>query len=73
MVQKGEATMDCDKDCDAFKASQVKLASKEDEIRKEKERKAQQVINSSLLSPTTDASANSLLLLVRLSGKNYLF
>ena len=73
VVQKGEATMDCDKDCDAFKASQVKLASKEDEIRKEKERKAQQVINSSLLSPTTDASANSLLLFVRLSGKNYLF
>ena len=49
MVQKGEAKMDCDKDCDAFKASQEKLASKEDEIRKEKERKAQQVINSSLL------------------------
>ena len=73
MVQKGEATMDCDKDCDAFKASQAKLASKEDEIRKEKERKAQQVINSSLLSPMTDASTNSLLLLVHLSGKNYLF
>ena len=49
VVQKGEAKMDCDKDCDAFKASQEKLASKEDEIRKEKERKAQQVINSSLL------------------------
>ena len=49
LVQKGEAKMDCDKDCDAFKASQEKLASKEDEIRKEKERKAQQVINSSLL------------------------
>jgi len=49
VVQKGEAKMDCDKDCDAFKASQEKLASKEDEMRKEKERKAQQVINSSLL------------------------
>ena len=65
VVQKGEAKMDCDKDCDAFKASQEKLASKEDEIRKEKERKAQQVINSSLL-----LSANSLLLLVRLAEKN---
>ncbi|XP_073252696.1 NF-X1-type zinc finger protein NFXL1-like [Porites lutea] len=42
VVQKGEAKMDCDKDCDAFKASEEKLASKEDEIRKEKERKAQQ-------------------------------
>ena len=49
VVQKGEAKMDCDKDCDAFKASQEKLASKEDEIRKEKQRKAQQVLNSSLL------------------------
>ena len=49
VVQKGEAKMDCDKDCDAFKASQEKLASNKDEIRKEKERKAQQVINSSLL------------------------
>ena len=49
VVQKGEAKMDCDKDCDALKASQEKLTSKEDEIRKEKERKAQQVINSSLL------------------------
>ena len=72
VVQKGEAKMDCDKDCDAFKASQEKLASKEDEIRKEKERKAQQVINSFLqqliLPPWI-----LYFLLVRLAEKKYLF
>ena len=43
MVQKGEAKLDCDKDCDVFKANQEKLATKEDEIKKQEELRAQQV------------------------------
>ena len=45
MVQKGEAKLDCDKNCDAFKADQEKLASKEEENKKQEELKAQQVSN----------------------------
>lgn len=45
MVQKGEAKLDCDKDCDAFKANQEKLASKEEESKKQEQLKAQQVKN----------------------------
>lgn len=43
MVRKGEATLDCDKGCDAFKASKENVASKEEETRKQEELKAQQV------------------------------
>ena len=43
MVKKGEATLDCDKACDAFKASKENLTSKEEAIRKQEELKAQQV------------------------------
>ena len=43
MVQKGEAKLVCDKDCDAFKAKQKKLISEEDEMKKREELKAQQV------------------------------
>lgn len=43
MVRKGEATLDCDKGCDAFKASKENVASKEEETRKQEELNAQQV------------------------------
>ena len=45
MVQRSEAKLECDKDCEAFKANKEKLATKEDEIRKEEELRAQQVRN----------------------------
>lgn len=51
MVRKGEATLDCDKGCDAFKASKENVASKEKETRKQEELKAQQV--SDMLKKTT--------------------
>ena len=43
MVQNGEAKLDCDKDCDVFKANQERLASKEEENKKQEDLKAQQV------------------------------
>lgn len=43
MVQKGEAKLACDEDCDAFKAKQKKLMNEEDEMKKREELKAQQV------------------------------
>lgn len=43
MVQKGEGTLVCDKDCDESKAKQTKKISVEEEKRKQEELKAQQV------------------------------
>lgn len=42
MVQKGEAKLLCNEDCEAFKAKQKKLLSEEDEMKKREELKAQQ-------------------------------
>lgn len=42
MVQKGEAKLLCDEECETFKAKQKKLLSEEDEMRKKGELKAQQ-------------------------------
>ena len=43
MVQAGEVKLACDKDCDAAKAKQERIASQEEELKKQKELKAQQV------------------------------
>ena len=43
IVQKGEAKLLCDEECETFKAKQKKLLSEEDEMRKKGELKAQQV------------------------------
>lgn len=43
MVQKGEAKLLCDEECETFKAKQKKLLIEEDEMRKKGELKAQQV------------------------------
>lgn len=43
MVQKGEAKLLCDEECETFKDKQKKLLSEEDEMRKKGELKAQQV------------------------------
>jgi len=44
MVQRGEAKLDCDEDCNAHKMKQKKETTKEEELRKQEELKAQQVI-----------------------------
>ena len=44
MVQRGEAKLDCDEDCNAHKMKQKKETTKEEEIRKQEELRAQQVI-----------------------------
>ena len=44
MVQRGEAKLDCDEDCNAHKMKQKKQTTKEEELRKQEELKAQQVI-----------------------------
>ena len=44
MVQRGEAKLDCDEDCNAHKTKQKKETTKEEELRKQKELRAQQVI-----------------------------
>lgn len=44
MVQKGEAKLECDEDCNAHKVKQKKETTKEEELRKQEELRAQQVI-----------------------------
>lgn len=44
MVQRGEAKLDCDEDCNAHKMKRKKETTKEEELRKQEELKAQQVI-----------------------------
>jgi len=44
MVQRGEAKLDCDEDCNAHKMKQKKETTKEEDLRKQEELKAQQVI-----------------------------
>ena len=46
MVQKGAANLDCDKECDEFKANQEKLVTTEAERKKQEELRAQQVCNA---------------------------
>ena len=53
MVQKGEAKLLCNEDCEAFKAKQKKLLSEEDEMKKREELQAQQVSQTWLTSPRT--------------------
>jgi len=42
MVQRGEAKLECDKDCNAHKMKQKKETTKEEELRKQEELRAQQ-------------------------------
>ena len=44
MVQRGEAKLDCDEDCNAHKTKQKKETTKQEELRKQEELKAQKVI-----------------------------
>ena len=43
MVQRGEAKLDCDEECNAHKMKQKKETTKEEEIKKQEELRAQQV------------------------------
>lgn len=45
MVQRGEAKLDCDQECEAHKMKQKKLTTEEEEIKKQEELRAQQVIS----------------------------
>ena len=45
MVQRGEAKLDCDEECDTHKMKQKKLTTEEEEIKKQEELRAQQVIS----------------------------
>ena len=58
MVQKGEAKLLCDEECETFKAKQKKLLSEEDEMRKKGELKAQQVTWTQLSSFRTLQTSN---------------
>ena len=44
MVQRGEAKLECDEDCNAHKMKQKKETTKEEELRKQEELRAQQVM-----------------------------
>ena len=58
MVQKGEAKLLCDEECETFKDKQKKLLSEEDEMRKKGELKAQQVTWTQLSSFRTLQTSN---------------
>lgn len=51
MVQKGEAKLECDEDCNAHKVKQKKETTKEEELRKQEELKAQQVMPLYFVDP----------------------
>ena len=44
MVQRGEAKLECDEDCKTYKMKQKKETNKEEDLRKQEELKAQQVM-----------------------------
>ena len=44
MVQKGEAKLECDEDCNAHKVKQKKETTKEEELRKQEEMRALKVM-----------------------------
>ena len=44
MVQKGEAKLECDEDCNTHKMKHKKETTKEEELRKQEELRAQQVM-----------------------------
>ena len=71
MVQKGEAKLECDEDCNAHKVKQKKETTKEEELRKQEELRAQQVIlsiesNHQLFSKHSDIGKGDISLLVNL-------
>ena len=49
MVQRGEAKLDCDGECDVHKKKQEKLTTEEEDLKKQEELRAQKVIFQHIL------------------------
>lgn len=50
MVQRGEAKLDCDEECEAHKMKKKNLTTDEEEIKKQEELRAQQVISLHIIA-----------------------